>query len=87
MRRQLSTGVNVKTYSRVELLLADEPLRRTPPTEAEVRDALARCTAELDKDAQPYFANGWKAGDFDFRLVDTTDEVVLRGNLIIERAD
>lgn len=80
-RRQLGAGASVMKYN------ALDPLHKKQPTEAQVRDALAKVSAELNNDATPYFANGWKAGDFDFRLVDTTDEVVLRGTLIIERAD
>lgn len=90
MRRQLGAGVKVFTFSDL-----DED-HRQQPTESQVRDATARLTKELN-DLVLARGDGWSVEDMNVAdmftpeggwfLLDDGKDLVLRGTVVIRRAD
>lgn len=89
-RRQLGSGAKVFTFSGLD------PEHRQQPTEDQVRDAIGRLSRDLN-DLALARGDGWIVEDLNpsemftpeggwFLLDDGTD-LVLRGTIIIRRAD
>ena len=96
MRRLLSTAVRVKAApteaERTAAILGGSPLKAYQPTDAEIRDAMARCTRELDDMVLARTAGGaaWEPdmASLSYDVSVTAEgEVALRGSVIIERPD
>lgn len=97
MRRLLSTAVQIKAAptesQRLAAILAGQSATAHIPTEAEMRDALARLVRDLDQMVLARTdggTTGWAVvdGSFDPQVNVTHEgEVVLRGGIIIERPD
>lgn len=95
MRRLISDAVQVKPPLPPESLLLleqdpDKALREHLPTEAEVRNAMAQLARQIKDtiDARTAGQAGWEIGDLNVQLQSLDmGEVVVRGAVIIERAD
>ncbi len=86
----LSTTVIVKTApTQKALLLADgHGAAAHMPTEAEMREAIALCTKQLNEmyESRGYSGSGWQVDNFDLRPVVTGDgDVLLVGAMTIRR--
>lgn len=96
MRRLISDAVQVKPPLSPQAILLDEAvdpdarLRAHVPTDAEVREALVKLTAQMKDTVAARIAGqeGWSIGDLEVRLLELDmGEVALRGSVVIERAD
>ena len=89
MRRLLSCAVQIRPapITSIVSIPVDQRIRILMPTDSEVRDAIARCTRDLEQMRQTR-GTSWTALDGTFAVSFTPEgEVVLRGQLIIERLD
>lgn len=89
-RRLLSTAVQIKPAPKDVLLIPRHLLGQVlVPTDAEMRDAIGRCTRDLENmrlSRGPTWEADISTLNFSTQLLDT-GEVVLRGSVVIERAD
>ena len=95
-RRVLSTGVQVRAArsqaARERAILAGKSATVSLPTDKEMREALARLIRDLEdmRIARTAGEAGWAVmeGSFAPQVITTAEgEVVLRGGIVIERAD
>ncbi len=93
-RRMLSTAVQVKAAPteavRNAAILGGTALTAYQPTDSDMRDAIGRLTKALEDMRLERVAGGaeWEAVDLGYGINVTHEgEVVLRGNLTIERRD
>lgn len=92
-RRLLSTAVQIKAApketERMAAILGGSALTAYQPTDSEVRDAIGRVTRDLEEMRLARTDGSWTATEeFGFNINVTHEgEVVLRGSLVIERAN
>lgn len=93
-RRLLSDGVQIKAAptqrEREIAALKGQTLTAEMPTETQVRDAIARLVKSLDNMRISRGYSDWTVEDGSFNptvVVTAEHEVVLRGGIIITRAD
>lgn len=92
MRRLLSTAVQVRPAPTLYERITNPPSLVKPPSEAEMGEAVARLTRDLEDMRLARTdggTTGWEAtDDFAFTLNVTGEgEVIVRGSLVIERKD